>query len=348
MGQSYWVRFDNNDKGDKDIEPTDDPAVEITFVPKGEDGDLILEDDGRVDPDTAIMIDGETYDFKFEMTGTAPESDDIPEQFWGQEIAVITVKDYPEPGEDMRMFFFPDMDASEEDMNEFEDDEEFKLKHPDRDPEDLPVCFVPGTMIDTPDGRVPVEKLKAGDTVCLADGGSAVLRWVSKSHFSYSDLLRSADVRPVCVPEGSLGKGLPEADLWVSQQHRIALSGWQVEMLTAHAAVFAQAKHITAAPGIPGPEWRAGVDYVHLLFDRHELVLANGAPAESLFLGLQTAKSLDDKARRDLRRVLDAQPDLLEGFQKTRLPEMKAHEARTWARMAAGKPVFRDLVAQAA
>lgn len=293
---SFWGRFDDNHRKDKEIEPTDDPAKEITFVHKGEDGDLVLENDGKhVDPDTAVEIDGEEYDFRFEMTGTVPEDDDVPEQFWGQEIAVITIMDYPEPGDTTRMFFFPEMNPDEEDMNEFDDDD-FDMKKPDRSPEDIPVCFLPGTMIATPDGLRAVESLRPGDFVSVAKGKRAKVFWVAKSHFTYAELLQNAALRPVCIDADSLAPGVPEQDLWVSQQHRIALSGWQVEMLAASNAAFAHAKHLAPQPGIPGREWRDGVDYVHLMFDRHHVVKANGAEAESLFLGERALESLGEEA----------------------------------------------------
>lgn len=345
---SFWGRFDDNHGNQKQFEPTDDPAKEITFVPKGEDGDLVLEDtNNKPDPDTQVLIDGEAHDFIFELTGTVPQDEDIPEQFWGQEIAVISIQDYPEPGDETRMFFFPEMDPSEEDMNEFED-EEFVVKHPDRHPDDLPVCFLPGTMIATPDGPRAVESLQPGDFVCVAKGKPAKVFWVAKSHFTYAEMLQNAALRPVCIDAGSLAPGVPARDLWVSQQHRIALRGWQVEMLTASDAAFAHAKHLAPQPGIPGREWRDGVDYVHLMFDRHHIVEANGAEAESLFLGDQALDSLGAEARAELDQILEAKPWLKPRFAQTALPTLKAHEAQTWRKMAEGRPVFRDLVKVAA
>ncbi|MCP4823675.1 MAG: Hint domain-containing protein [Shimia sp.] len=345
---SFWGRFDDNHRKDKEIEPTDDPAKEITFVPKGEDGDLVLENDGKkVDLDTAVEIDGEEYDFRFEMTGMVPEDDNIPEQFWGQEIAVITIMDYPEPGDTTRMFFFPELNPDEEDMNEFDDDD-FDMKKPDRTPEDIPVCFLPGTMIATPDGLRAVESLRSGDFVSVVKGKRAKVFWVAKSHFTYAELLQNAALRPVCIDADSLAPGVPERDLWVSQQHRIALRGWQVEMLTASDAAFAHAKHLAPQPGIPGREWCDGVDYVHLMFDRHHVVKANGAEAESLFLGDQAQDSLGAEARADLDQLLEAKPWLKPRFAQTALPTMKAHEAQTWRKMVDGRPVFRDLVRVAA
>ncbi|MGR3712670.1 MAG: Hint domain-containing protein [Shimia sp.] len=348
MGISFWAREDSKHGNNYDVDLTNGDAIEITFVKTDEDGDLILEDNGRhPDPNTQVMIGDETYDIVFEMTGELESGRNVPEEFDGMQVAMITIIDYPETGDETRFMFLPFADASEEDMNSF-GDKKFELEDPDRRPDDIPVCFVKGTLITTPEGPKPVEALQAGGRVSLAGGGSAVLRWVSRSHFDFSALSKHAGLRPVCIAADSLAPNVPAADLWVSQHHRIALKGWQVEMISGFSKVFASARHLVPAPETPGAEWAQGVEYVHLLMDQHQVLLANGAEAESLFLGPKALHSLGKDARSSLWVLLEREPASLVNYQRTALPELKAHEARTWAKMVAGEPVFRDLVAQAA
>jgi hypothetical protein len=42
-----------------------------------------------------------------------------------------------------------------------------------------PVCFVAGTLIATPSGAVPVERLRPGDLVATWDEGAQPVRWVT-------------------------------------------------------------------------------------------------------------------------------------------------------------------------
>ena len=49
-----------------------------------------------------------------------------------------------------------------------------------------PQCFMEGTLIRTPSGDVPVETLKAGDLVVLADNAVAPVRWLGRSTVSRS------------------------------------------------------------------------------------------------------------------------------------------------------------------
>ncbi|GAA6181807.1 hypothetical protein NBRC116594_32450 [Shimia sp. NS0008-38b] len=350
MSVSFWAREDQKHGNDKYVDLTKDDAVEITFVKDGPDGDLVLEDNGNEpDPDTKAMIDGQTYDFVFEMTGELDDGKNVPDEFDDAQVAMITIIDYPEPGDETRFMFLPEADASEDDMNEF-GDKKFKLDDYDRSPDDiaLPVCFVAGTLIDTPDGPRPVQTLRAGDQVTLENGRVAKLLWATESHYSYAQLLQRTELRPVRIAADSLAADVPSQDLWVSQQHRIGLQGWQVEVLAAAPAAFAHAKHLAPVPGIPGPEWREGVRYVHLMCDRHQVLVANGTPAESLFLGDQALETLDEVARTELETLLAEKPWVIKKFSRTVMPTLKAHEAQTWRKMMSGRPVFRDLVQMAA
>ncbi|MFV0385714.1 Hint domain-containing protein, partial [Paracoccus sp. (in: a-proteobacteria)] len=51
-------------------------------------------------------------------------------------------------------------------------------------------------------------------------------------------------------------------------------------------------------------------EYFHILFDRHEIVRANGTEAESLFTGPEAMKSLSPEARDEIRAIF---PQLFDG-----------------------------------
>lgn len=52
------------------------------------------------------------------------------------------------------------------------------------------------------------------------------------------------------------------------------------------------------------------VHYVHILFDRHEVVNSNGAPTESLYAGTQALRSVGPAAREEIFALF---PELREG-----------------------------------
>jgi hypothetical protein len=96
----------------------------------------------------------------------------------------------------------------------------------------------------------------------------------------------------------------------VSPQHRILLRSRIVAKVTGAPEALAAARHLIHPGGIEPAPQPEGVTYLHLLFDRHEIVLANGAEAESLFLGPEAQKARGGAPRpalpADLRQ--DAEP----------------------------------------
>jgi hypothetical protein len=72
-----------------------------------------------------------------------------------------------------------------------------------------PVCFVAGTLIATPAGAVPVERLRPGDLVETWDQGAQPVRWVTHTIRSLADLVTNPKWRPVRIPAGALGHKQP-------------------------------------------------------------------------------------------------------------------------------------------
>jgi len=139
-----------------------------------------------------------------------------------------------------------------------------------------PPCFVAGTLIETATGPRPVETLIAGDLVATRDRGLRPLCWAGGR--VVSGLGRHAPVR---FDTGILGNDRP---LLVSPQHRVLIEGWQAELLFGEAEVLASAVHLVNGTSVCQVPVRS-VSYHHILFDRHEIVLSNGAPTESFFPG---------------------------------------------------------------
>lgn len=165
------------------------------------------------------------------------------------------------------------------------------------------ICFGDGTMIDTPRGRVKVEDLRPGDTVMTLDNGPQPLRWTGRRVVSAKTLGLSPWLGPVVIPAGTFGCSVPDQDLILSPNHRVMLLNWRAEILFGQAEVLAAAKYLdglgaisTCRPGDP-------VAYNHLLFDRHEIVLANGLPCESLYPGPVALGALDDGALAEIRAI---------------------------------------------
>lgn len=130
-------------------------------------------------------------------------------------------------------------------------------------------CFRAGTRIAVPGGERAIETLAIGETVLTADGGEVAIRWLGRRAYDARLVAANAHVVPVIFRPGSLGPGLPRRTLAVSPTHAM----W-VEGRLAPAATLVNGRSILRGP-------RAAVTYYHIELDRHALVLAEGAAAES-------------------------------------------------------------------
>ncbi len=89
------------------------------------------------------------------------------------------------------------------------------------------------------------------------------------------------------------GHGLPVHDLRLSRQHRVLVASRICERLTGHARILIPAIRLVGLPGIEVDRGIVDVAYCHILLPRHCVLVANGAPAESLFTGPIATRALE-------------------------------------------------------
>ncbi len=157
------------------------------------------------------------------------------------------------------------------------------------------VCFVADTMIQTPAGGVPVENLKIGDPVWTRDNGFQKIQYIISRTLNFS--IASEKLKPIIFAPDSLGPGRPKQRLSVSPQHRMLVT------TEAGDTVLVPAKALTARRGVRVARGKRTVAYFHLVFSRHEIVLANGTLTESLFPGRLALQTIPRKCRFELEEI---------------------------------------------
>ncbi len=186
-------------------------------------------------------------------------------------------------------------------------------------------CFTPGSMILTDQGEVDVANLAVGDRVLTRDNGWQEIRWVGRRDLNAAELVAEQRFNPVRIAKGALGAGLPERDMLVSPQHRMLMSGPRTELLFGEREVLVAATHMVGMPGIARVYPRQ-ISYIHLLFDQHEILRADGAWSESFQPGEATLGGLDAEQRNEVLALFPSL-DMAGSYPAARL-SLKSREAR--------------------
>lgn len=161
-------------------------------------------------------------------------------------------------------------------------------------------CFTSDTLIETADGPQACALLNVGDLIWTRDNGLQPLRWIGRRAVGAAELAGNDKLYPVRIGAGALGAGLPLRDLWVSRQHRMLVSSDIARRICGEAEVLLPAIRLIGLPAIAVDTGVRAVEYVHLLFDRHQIVFAEGAPSESLLLGTEALRMLSIEAQEEI------------------------------------------------
>jgi len=189
-------------------------------------------------------------------------------------------------------------------------------------------CFTPGAMIATPHGEVPVETLRQGDKVLTRDNGIQEIRWIGSRTLTRPELLTAPNLRPILIKAGSLGDGLPERDMLVSPQHRVLAAGQATQLYFAESEVLVAAKHLVGTEGIQQID-TLRTTYVHFMFDRHEVVLSDGAWTESFQPGDMTLGSMGEAQRDEILALFpELETHVGQNDYAAARRTLKAHEAK--------------------
>lgn len=160
-------------------------------------------------------------------------------------------------------------------------------------------CFASGTLIETKDGLIAVEAIEIGQKVMTRDNGYCMVRWVGRRDLTAADLAAAPALMPVRIRRGALGNGFPAEDMLVAQQQRMLLTGARTEQYFGETEVLVAAADLVGQPGITRADV-ADVSYIQIMFDAHEIILADGAWSESFQPDDLTLRALDSQQRAEI------------------------------------------------
>ena len=138
---------------------------------------------------------------------------------------------------------------------------------------DFVVCFAEGTSISTSSGQVAIEDLAVGDTVVTASGTEREIVWIGHRTIDCSGEARH--MAPVRVRADAFGSGVPERDVFLSPGHPVLVRQNGAEVLVP-------VMNLVNGTTIERTQMNR-VTYWHVELDQHDVLLADGLPAESFF-----------------------------------------------------------------
>lgn len=180
-------------------------------------------------------------------------------------------------------------------------------------------CFVEGTKVKTPEGEIAVEHLQVGNLVLTKDDGAQPIRWIgartvpAKDHFA-----------PIHIRRGTFGE---HGDLWVSPLHRVLICDPMSELLFANTEVLVAAKELIDGRNVRQVEG-GEVTYIHMLFDRHQIIWSEGLETESFLPGPQTMHALEQEVMHEICALFpDLDPHSGEGYGPAARQTLRKYEA---------------------
>ncbi len=148
-------------------------------------------------------------------------------------------------------------------------------------------CFLRGTRIRTERGEAPIETLAIGDRVLTMSGIVQPIKWIGRRSYSRACAAGNPEIMPIKIARGALGDHLPARDLWVSPEHAMLIDGMLIPAAT-----------LVNGTSIIQDDTIDDVTYLHLEFDTHVVIFAEGALAES-FVDDASREMFDNAAQFD-------------------------------------------------
>jgi hypothetical protein len=179
-------------------------------------------------------------------------------------------------------------------------------------------CFRAGTRILTERGEVAVEDLRVGERVrTMLDGTLEPITWIGRREVDCAHHLKPRQVWPIRVAAGAFGPGRPHTDLFLSPRHAVYVN--EVLIPIRHLI---NGSTITQVP-------MDRITYFHVELPRHDVLLAQGLPAES-FLDVKDGSDYANGAG-VIRLCVDVSAGMWEAFGCAKLvvtgPELAAARA---------------------
>lgn len=179
--------------------------------------------------------------------------------------------------------------------------------------ESIAPCFTPGSQIATINGQKAVEDLSIDDRVLTRDNGYQKIRWIGAKSLTASQVARDRSLQAVRIRKGALGENLPAQDIILSPHHRVLISSDDFCATYNEREVLVDARYLVGQPGVV-TMMPCDITYIHVMFDTHQVILADGSWTESFHPSDASLKGLHLSQRQEIFQMfpeLAQNPDIV-------------------------------------
>ena len=167
---------------------------------------------------------------------------------------------------------------------------------------------------------VAVEALAPGDLVLTTDEGAQPLRWSGRRRVP-----AEGDFAPICIAAGSLWRARRALAFAAAPG---AGARPLAELLFGEAEVLVAAKDLVNGSTVTRVEGGM-VEYVHILFDRHQVIWSEGLASESFLPGPQAMRSFDAPMVAEIRALFpELDPATGQGYSPAARRLLRGFEAQ--------------------
>jgi hypothetical protein len=137
-------------------------------------------------------------------------------------------------------------------------------------------CFLRGTNVLTTKGEICVERISVGDLVNTVSGECLPVKWVGRQRFKKASRSNwPTNFLPVRIQRFALDNNTPHKDLYVSPGHALFIGGALIP-----AGYLINGSSVVQAV----PDGMDAIEYFHIELETHEVIFAEGMPAETLLV----------------------------------------------------------------
>ena len=156
---------------------------------------------------------------------------------------------------------------------------------------DGPNCFLKGTTIRTVSGDRKIEDLAVGDLLPTMFGGLRPVQWIGRYPRKKSDPSKPwiKNALPVRIARSALAPNVPRADLYVTGFHSLL-----IDSVLVPAEALINGTTITRYEAREHDE----LEFFHIKLESHDVVYAEGVPAETLLNVEESAVNFAEYFRR--------------------------------------------------